>query len=114
MKYILPLAALATLAACGSQKTEQPAPTAAATPAAAATPTMPPPRGEEFTAAWAKACPEAKPVNKALCKSKGLADPNFVCDFGLGEDEYRRNTAELAPRDGEWVLADPANACKAQ
>jgi hypothetical protein len=114
VKHFLPLAAIAILAACGTQQADETAPAVVATPTADATPTMTPPRREEFTAAWAEACPDAEPVGKALCKSKGLTDPNFTCDFALGDGEYRRHNAELAPQDGKWVLADPANACEVE
>ena len=56
--------------------------------------------------------PNAQPVNKALCKTKGMGEADFLCDFGLGDDEFRRHNAELAPGDGKWVLADPENACR--
>ena len=113
MKYLLPLAALILVSACDTQPAAN-APAATATPVPTVTPAMLPPGRKEFTAAWTKACPEAKPVNKALCKSKGMTDSNFTCNFALGDDEYRRNTTERTPRDGQWVLADPATACKAK
>lgn len=101
------------LAACGSGDTDAPeqAPETAITEPT--TPTIPPPRREEFSEAWAQACPDAEPANKGLCKSKGFGDPDFTCDFALGDGEYRRYTAELTQSDGEWVLADPENACRA-
>lgn len=71
----------------------------------------PPPRREEFTEAWAEACPGAEPADKGLCKSKGFGDPDFTCDFALGDGKYRRYTAELTQADGQWVLADPDKAC---
>lgn len=103
--------ALAGLAACNSA--EEAAPVAAETPAEVveAEPSLAPPGAEDFKTAWADACPSAKPVSTALCKSKGLTDPNFECDFGLGEDEYRRNTAELTRGDDSWELADAEQAC---
>lgn len=112
MRILLPATALFALAACGSQEEAQPdpAPAEAAAPADTAA-TLPPPHREEFTAAWAEACPEAEPVSTALCKSKGLGVPGFTCDFGLGDDEYRRHTAELAAAGDGWALVDPENAC---
>jgi hypothetical protein len=66
-----------------------------------------------FGEAWAESCPDAQPVSTAVCRSKGFGEPNFVCSFGLGDDEARRHTAELAPGDGRWVLEDPVN-CSAE
>lgn len=115
MRIVLPLAAAFALAACGSQEEPpvEPVPTEAIAPADIVE-TLPPPRREEFTAAWSQACPEAEPVGTALCKSKGLGDPGFTCDFGLGEDEYRRHTTELEPVDGSWALVDPENSCSVE
>jgi hypothetical protein len=114
MKILLPLAALLAVGGCGSQEeapTEPPRADLSTAETIGDNETLPPPRREEFTAAWAQACPDAEPVSTALCKSKGLGDPGFTCDFGLGEDEYRRHTAELLPGDKEWTLVDPDNAC---
>lgn len=115
MRILLPVAAMFTLVACGSQEEApaEPVPTEATAPADT-TETLPPPRREEFAAAWTEACPEAEPVGTALCKSKGLGNPGFTCDFGLGEDEYRRHTAELEPGEEAWVLVDPENACSVE
>lgn len=115
MRHFLPVAVVFALAGCGSPEEAQTeaAQTQAAAPAGI-TESLTPPRREEFTAAWAEACPEAEPVGKALCKSKGMGDPGFTCDFALGEDEYRRNTAELEPRDDRWALVDPENACSVE
>lgn len=115
MRILLPAVALFALAACNAQEETpaEPVPTEAITPAET-TAALPPPRREEFTAAWAEACPEAEPVSTALCKSKGLGEPGFTCDFGLGEDEYRRHTAELEPSGESWALVDPENACKVE
>ena len=115
MKALALVAAIAGFTACDSQQPEQPEPARTADIAPTETGVaLPPPRREQFAAAWAEACPDAEPVGKALCKSKGLTDPNFTCNYALGDDEYRRHTAELAPGDGEWVLANPANACNAE
>lgn len=100
------------VAACSSEDPEQARTAEAAGPAPEQERvTLPPPRREEFAAAWAEECPDAEPIGKALCKSKGLVDPNFTCNYGLGDDEYRRHTAELAPGDAKWELVDPAEAC---
>ncbi|WP_347304597.1 hypothetical protein V5740_14470 (plasmid) [Croceibacterium sp. TMG7-5b_MA50] len=105
-------AAMLALAGCGAQESAPPPAVEATTAVADAQPTLAPPGAAEFTTAWADACPSAQPVSTALCKSKGLTDPNFSCDFGLGEDEYRRHTAELARGDESWELADAENACQ--
>lgn len=114
VKNIALLLPLFALAACSSEPANDSAAAPAATPTVTTTPSLSPPRREEFTAAWAKACPEAKPVSTALCKSKGLGDPNFTCEFGVGEDEYRRNTAELTAGEGEWILVNAPAACEAE
>lgn len=111
MRFAIVLCA-AALAACGSDET----PATDELPGQPAiedqvTQTIPPPRREEFATAWAEACPDAEPANKGLCKSKGFGDPDFTCDFALGDGEYRRNTAELTQSDGRWVLVDPETAC---
>lgn len=103
--------ALAALAACNSPESEAP-PAAEPTTVAVVEPSLAPPGRQEFTDAWAEACPSAETVSTALCKSKGLTDPNFACEFGLGKDEYRRNSAELTRGEGRWVLADAEQACK--
>ena len=111
MRFTIVFCALA-LAACGSN--EAPVPEALPEQAATTEPAseaISPPRRAELAAAWAMACPDAEPANKGLCKSKGMGDPGFTCDFALGDDEYRRYTAELIQSDGKWVLADPENAC---
>lgn len=115
MKKFFLMAAVAGLAACDSRDPAQsePAQTETLSPTEAGA-ALPPPQRAEFAAAWAEACPEAEPVGRAFCKSLGLAEQNFTCDYGLGNDEDRRHTAELAPGDGKWVLADPANACSAE
>ena len=115
MRIFLPIAAAFALAACGSQEEVQSEPAQTETVAASnIDEAVPPPRREEFTAAWAEACPEAEPVGKALCKSKGIAEPGFTCDFGLGDDEYRRHTADLDPVEDTWALVDPQNACNVE
>ena len=112
MRNLVFLPFFAGLAACGSPESEQPQNTQAeSAPATETTRTLPTPRREEFAAAWAEACTDAEPVGKALCKSKGITDPNFTCDFALGDGEYRRHTAEIMPGEEEWELADPVNAC---
>ncbi len=113
MKRPALMAAIAFLAACNSEEVTQPqASQAAAFSAAQEQGTLPPPRGEDFVAAWSEACPDAEPAARALCKANGIADPNFTCDFALGDDEFRRNTAELTRGEGRWELAEPETACE--
>ena len=113
MKKIIPFAALLVLAGCNSEE-PAPAPAEATAPAAAPTPTLPAPTEAIFSEAYAKACPDAEPVSTSLCRSKGFGQEGFICDYGLGDDEYRRHKAELAPGDGEWVIADATAACAAE
>lgn len=99
------------VAACGptaNEPAEQPAGESAP---GAIVQSPPPPGRDEFIAAWAQACPNVEPAGRALCKSKGLGDPDFTCDFALGDDEYRRHTAELTQAGDKWVLSDPDSAC---
>lgn len=111
-QFAIGSAMMMALAACNSQDSAAP-PAAEATDAVAdAGPSLAPPGAQEFKDAWAAACPSAEPVGTALCKSKGMTDPNFTCDFGLGEDEYRRNTAELMRGQDRWELADAEQACR--
>ena len=35
----------------------------------------------------------------------------MICEYGLGDDEYRRDSATLTPGDGEWTLAEPEAVC---
>ncbi|NCO99977.1 MAG: hypothetical protein GW801_14005 [Sphingomonadales bacterium] len=115
MKIFIPVAAILALGACGSQDEALPEPEQAESVVPAdVTEAHPPPHREEFAAAWAEACLEAEPVGKALCKSKGLGEPGFTCDFGLGEDEYRRHNAELELAGESWALVDPENACNVE
>ena len=113
MKKILPFAALLVLAGCNSEASE-PAPAETLAPVAAPTPTLPAPSEEVFAETYAKACPDAEPVSTSICRSRGFGEEGFICDYGLGEDEYRRHKAELAPGDGEWVVADAEAACAAE
>ena len=114
MKMPIALVALFALAACGSQEPPQPEPVPDPTVAAAVIePAMPAPSEEIFAAAYAAACPNDQAVNTSLCRSAGFGQDGFVCDYGLGDDEYRRNRADLVPEDGEWVLADQEEICAA-
>lgn len=100
---------LFALAACGEEPAAEVAQTQVATPEAAEA--MPAPTQELFTQLYADACPEADPVNTAVCRRAGLSSDEVLCQFGLGEDEYLRNNATLTPGDGQWTIADPENVC---
>ena len=110
MKKLALLFPLALLAACGEEPAPQPVDGAAA-PVAEATPSLPAPDQNLFTAKYAEACPEEEAVNTAVCKRAGLGSQDVICEFGLGEDEYLRNSATLTAGDGEWVFAEPDNVC---
>jgi hypothetical protein len=42
-----------------------------------------------------------------------LGKEGFFCEYGLGNDEYRRNTASVVPSDGKWTIAEPEKSCAA-
>jgi hypothetical protein len=111
MKILIASLVLLALSACGSQEPAPPAPTASAVPVADITPSLPAPTKAAFAAAYAEGCPKAKKVSTASCKSEGFGKEGFICSYGLGDDNYLRNTARLTPGDGKWVLADPDKAC---
>jgi len=116
MKSLFACAALLALAACNSEEAAE-APAAEAPTAAASVgpvkPSMPAPDEETFAAAYAEACTAAPKVSTSLCKSAGFGKEGFVCEYGLGDDEYRRNSATLMPEDGKWVLAEADKICAA-
>ena len=95
MKYLVVIAGLATLAGCGEP----------------AEPALPAPDEAIFAEAFADACPDAETVSTSSCQSKGLGSSDFLCKYGLGEDEYLRHQATLVPGEGEWAVADPAETC---
>ena len=107
LALILPLFALA---ACGQEAAEAPAP---AETVAAPEPveSLAAPDQAYFTEKYAEQCPDAEPVNTAVCRRAGMGSPDVVCEFGLGEDEYLRNEATLTAGDGDWVFADPEQVC---
>ena len=117
MKSLIACAALVALAACNShQPDEATAAEAPAAPAAAVQPvepSMPAPDEEVFATTYAEACASAPKVSTSLCKSQGLGKEGFVCEYGLGDDEYRRNTATIVPDEGKWVLSEPEKICAA-
>ena len=112
MKKIAFLLPLLALAACSGEPAAAPTP-AASTPAPTVTPSLPAPDQALFAEAFAKACPEAKPVSTAVCRRAGLGSSEVNCQFGLGEDKYLRNEATLVAGDRAWTLEDPAAVCVA-
>ena len=111
--FFVPLIASASLlAACSSEPAAEPTPAASA-PAPVVTPSLPAPDQALFTAKFAEACPEAKPVKTAVCRRAGLGSSEVNCEFGLGEDEYLRNKAVLVAGESAWTLKDPEAVCAA-
>ena len=110
-KIALSLLPLIALTACG----EEPAPAPAETEAAAPEPieTLPAPDQDLFTRLHAEACPEAKPVNTAVCRRVGMGSEDVLCEYGLGDDEYLRNKATLTAVDGGWQLTETETVCAA-
>lgn len=102
---------LFALAACSGEPATEPTP--AATPAPVVTPSLPAPDQALFTRVLAEACPEAEPVNTAVCRRAGLGSTEVNCEFGLGEDEYLRNKATLVAGESAWTLKDPEAICAA-
>ncbi|KKL26825.1 hypothetical protein LCGC14_2391390, partial [marine sediment metagenome] len=69
-KLVFLFVPLFALAACGEEPAAEVAQTQVATPEAVAT--LPAPNQELFTQLYADACPEAEPVNTAVCRRVGL------------------------------------------
>ena len=112
MRPFFACAAVFALAACNSEAPVEPEAVQAQV-ALPIKPSMPAPDEELFAATYAEACGESQPVSGSLCKSQGFGKEGFVCEYGLGEDEYRRNTATIVPEEGKWVLAEPEKTCAA-
>ena len=113
MKTILLFAATAaalTLSGCG-EPSAQPAPVETPVAVQPVTPSLPAPDQEIFSKAFTAACPDAEAIAIASCRSKGLGESDFLCEYGLGDDEYLRHQATVTPGDGEWTIADPAEIC---
>lgn len=112
MKKIAFLLPVLALAACGQEPSSQATETAAA-PTPSPTPSLPAPRQETFSTAFAEACEGAEPVNTAVCKRAGLGSTDVVCEYGLGEDSYLRHKAMLTPNadNTAWALADAPKIC---
>ena len=106
--FALPL--VFALAACGSEPEAPPpaAPTATPEPQAS----LPAPDEDLFRDVFASSCEGAEPVNTAVCK-RSMGAETVSCEYGLGEDEYLRHSADLTPNeDGTaWVLAEPEKIC---
>lgn len=106
---LIAIAPLVLFAACSEEPEPQPAPVE--TPNVPAEPSLPPPDSAVFAAAFAKTCPDAKPVNTSACKRAGMGSPEVICEYGLGDDEYLRNETKLVQGETEWEIADPETTC---
>lgn len=109
MKKLVLLPLLTLAAACS----QEPAPAPTATPAPVVTPSLPAPDQALFTELFGKACPGAEKVNTAVCKRAGFGSDEVICEYGLGEDTYRRDSATLAQVDGAWAIKEAETVCKA-
>ena len=108
---LLVIAPLALLAACGEEPAPEPAPVETPVVAAPEVPSIPAPDEKVFAATFAKTCPNAKPVKTSTCKRAGMGSPEVICQYGLGDDEYLRNTTTLVQGESEWEIADPETTC---
>ncbi|MGB3737985.1 MAG: hypothetical protein WA948_01385 [Pontixanthobacter sp.] len=73
-----------------------------------------PPDEAVFAEAYAAACPEAEAVASSICQATGMGGESFVCEYGLGDTEARREEATLVQADGAWVIENPEMACAAE
>ncbi len=116
------MVAVGALTACGPADAPEPNPSdvpAYQGPASEGTasdmtiaPEMSPPGEAEFRSAWVEQCSaQESDIGSAVCKAKSLGSDGFSCDFALGDDEYRRYSADLERSGTVWALADPRNAC---
>ncbi len=109
--FLLPLLVPITLlAACGEEPAPAPEPTATAAPAPVVT--LPAPDQALLTELLAQTCPDLKPVNTAVCR-RGMGSTTVACEYGLGDDEYLRNDATLAPNEAgdAWEIQDAEAVC---
>ncbi len=109
---LLPIATLA-LAGCGDSaaEPEAPAPAETAEVVAPEEDSLPPADRDSFAAAFAAACPAAEPVNNASCQAMGMGSDSFLCEYGLGDDEYLRHKGVVSQGEDGYVLDDPETVC---
>ncbi len=109
-----PFAMFAMLSACGDTGEEAEV-DIAATPAALPVENngLGAPDEAAFSAAYAKACPDAEAVASSICQAAGMGAESFVCEFGLGDTEARRQEATLIEGESEWIIENPETACPA-
>jgi hypothetical protein len=111
MRVLICLVSLAALAACNEPAAEaEPVEAEVAAPEPVE-PALPAPTKASFSELLAVSCPALKPVANASCRSMGMGAKEFLCEYGLGDDEYLRHKATLTPGDGAWTLADPETVC---
>ncbi|MEX0341586.1 MAG: hypothetical protein AB3N06_03280 [Erythrobacter sp.] len=110
MKNLALLLPLALLAACGEEPAAQTAPEQIASPEPVNTP--PAPDESLFKTVFAETCEGAETVSVAMCK-RAMGAETVSCEFGLGDDEYMRNKAQLTVNEDStgWNLADAAAIC---
>ena len=119
MKFATPLipALLLTLAACGEEpatEVVEETPSVEESLAAEAEEGTEPADRDAFAAAYEAACPNSKPVNNASCTALGMGSPSFLCEYGLGDDEYLRHEGVVTvSEEGElaYTLDDPEKVC---
>ncbi|MDE1466346.1 hypothetical protein [Aurantiacibacter sp. D1-12] len=109
MKKFTPLLLpILALAACGEEPAPEPVETVAPEPVVE----LAAPDQALFTELLANACPNAEPVNTAICR-RAMGSDEALCEYGLGEDEFLRNDATIAVDDtGEnWMIVDAEAVC---
>ena len=110
------IAPIVLLAACGEEPAPAPAPVETAAAAEPEAPSIPPPDGTFFKEAWAKTCPNAKPVIKAVVAMQdhlGALQDVVVASGILGDylawgtwgHEASDVSHEVAPGDAPGVQA---------